>query len=447
MRLQPRVQPFEQAVESYRFGRLGQCIDLLHGNATHAGRCLSSRALLRLGQYGPALAELDVIGTELTHSALAEAHMQRGAALSRLSRFDEAERAYDTARVFTIASACAATQAEFDVHESLRHFMQGDLEKAEHFAYKVLTIEEFPSDSSDSYFVQLNHSRARSFEVLGGVEARRERYSEQSAFVCRALGELDAKPVPDVWHRLFLLHTLATLVRDLALDAEAAILRESLEQEWPAEAVGFRFTVLRSLGMWSALRGDHVGALRDLRSASEHAPTPVLRLEATLDRALLARELHQTIMAREELDYAERLSTQIDWPNVVGEGRHVLLSLAEVLADRSASKARRTMERYRGIKTKLPPNLLGTSDRRWQADEAFTEAVILRAEGQADRARVFFAKAFEIWDAVGYPWRAARAALEIAELSNDPRFSEYARHEAVRRPRSWLAHRASNLES
>jgi hypothetical protein len=105
------------------------------------------------------------------------------------------------------------------------------------------------------------------------------------------------------------------------------------------------------------------------------------------------------------------------------------------------------MERYRGIKTKLPPNLLGTSDRRWQADEAFTEAVILRAEGQADRARVFFAKAFEIWDAVGYPWRAARAALEIAELSNDPRFSEYARHEAVRRPRSWLAHRASNLES
>lgn len=445
MRLKPRVQPFEQAVEAYRYGRLGQCIDLLHGNTTNAGRCLSSRALLRLGQAEAALAELEVIGNELPHRSLAEAHMQRGAALTRLSRFEESERAYDTARVFTLASACASTQAELDFHSSARHFMIGDLEKAEEFAFRVLALETYPFESQEQYFVPLGHSRARAFETLGALEARRERYSEQSAFICRALGELDSSPVPDTWHELFLLSTLAALVRDLALDAEANLLRERLAREWPAEAVGFRFTVLRSLGMWSALRGDHVGALRDLRMASEYAPTSVLRLAATLDRALLARELHQTIMAREELDYAERLSNQIDWPNILGEARHVLLSLAEVLADRSATKGRRALDRYRGIKTKLSPNLLGTADRRWQADEAFSEAVVLRAEGQDDRAIVFFAKAFEIWDAVGYPWRAARAALEIAEVSNDSRFAEYARREAERRPNSWLAHRVRQL--
>lgn len=401
---------------------------------------------MRLGQLPAALAQLDAIQTDLPHGALAEAYMQRGAVLTRLSRFEEAERAYDTARVFTLASGSSEAQAEFDAHSSARHFMLGDLAKAEEFAFRVLSLECHASESDTAYFVPLSHSRARAFEVLGGVEAKRERYNEQSAFICRAIGELDSATVPDVWLELFLLHALSTLVRDLALDAEAKLLRDRLTKEWPPETVGFRFIVLRCLGIWAALRGDHVGALRDLRMASENAPTPVLRLAATLDRAFLARELHQAIMAREELDYAERLSSQIDWANAPGESRYVLLLLAEVLADRSAVKGRHALEKYRSIKTKLPPNLLGPSDRRWQADEALAEAVVLRAEGHADRATVFFAKAFEIWDAVGYPWRAARAALEIAELSNDMHFAEYARREAETRPNSWLAYRVSRLQ-
>ncbi len=119
-----------------------------------------------------------------------------------------------------------------------------------------------------------------------------------------------------------------------------------------------------------------------------------MRLAATLDRALLARELHQAIMAREELDYAERLSAQIDWSNISGEDRHVLLLLAEVLTDRTPEKGRRAMERYRGIKTELAPDLLGISDRRWQADEAFAEGSCFAPKGQNDRAIVFFAKGF-----------------------------------------------------
>jgi tetratricopeptide (TPR) repeat protein len=364
----------------------------------------------------------------------------------RLSRFDESERAYDTARVFTLASSAASTQAEFDSLIMARWFMLGELSKSEEWGYRVLSLDPDPSESEDSYFVRLNHSRARAFEILGAVEARRERYSEQSAYICRALGELKCVETPDVWHELSLLGTLSVLVRDLGLDAEASLLRERLAEEWPAEAVGFRFGVLRALGIWAASKGDHVGALRDLRAAAEHAPSPVFRLAATLDRAFLARELHQAIMAREELDYAERLSAQIDWPNAFGEDRFVLLLLAEVLADRSASKARRAMDRYRGIKTKLPPNYIAAGDRRWEADECFAEATVLRAEGHFDRARVYFAKAFEILDAVGYTLKAARAALEIAEISKEPRFAEYARSEARERPNSWLATRVGRLE-
>lgn len=445
MRLQPRVQPFEKAVEAYRLGRIGDCIDQLRGNSTQAGRSLSARALLRVAQPQAALTHLSPIDDDLTHADRAQAHMLRGSALVRLSRFEEAERAYDTARVFTLASASAAVQAEFDQNLALRSFIVGDNDAAEASAYRVLTLEPYSFESDAKYFVPLNHSRSRAFELLGFLEARRERYGEQSAFLCRALGEHDCEQTLDVWHELQLLQSLSGLVRDLALEAESRILRERLAREWPVDGVAFRFNVLRALGMSSALQGDHVGALRDLRSAAEFAPAPAMRLAATLDRALLARELHQAIMAREELDYAERLSAQIDWSKAPGEDRHVLLLLAEVLTYRTPEKGRRAMERYRGIKTALAPDLLGISDRRWQADEAFAEGVVLRAEGQNDRACVYFGKAFEIWDAIGYSWRAARAALELAEVRGDARFAEYARREAEARPNSWLAYRVSKL--
>ena len=206
------------------------------------------------------------------------------------------------------------------------------------------------------------------------------------------------------------------------------MLRERLSREWPAEAVGFGLTFCARSEC-----GRRCVAITSVRFAtyawprSLHRP-PVLRLAATLDRAILARELHQAIMAREELDYAERLSAQIDWANILGEARHVLLSLAEVLAHRSATKARGARSNdIAALRRSLRRIFSESADRRWQADEAFAEAVVLRAEGQNDRAIVFFAKAFEIWDAVGYPWRAARAALELAEISGDARLAEYAR--------------------
>jgi hypothetical protein len=375
----------------------------------------------------------------------AEAYMQRGAALMRLGRVEDADLAYDTARVYTLASGNAAARAEFEYQIAARSFMLGENDRAEQAAYQVLSVETYAFESVSSYFVPLNHSRARAFEVLSLVEARRERYVEQSAFICRALGELECEATKDTWYELWLLQSLGNLVRDLGLDAEARLLRGRIENEWPDEAVGFRFNVLRSLGLFAAVCGDHVGAFRDLRSAAEFAPSQIMRLAATLDRAFLAKELHQTIMARDEYDYAERLAAQIDWSSALGEDRFVLLLLAEVLADRTAAKGRFALDRYRGIKTKLPPDLLGTSDRRWQALEAFVEAVVLRAEQHYERASIFFGKAFDIWDSLGFGWHAARAALELVSITKEPRFLEYAMREAQRRPNSWLAHRVSRL--
>jgi hypothetical protein len=336
-------------------------------------------------------------------------------------------------------------EAELALSVAQLLLFERDLDAAEAEAYRTLSLEAYSFEAGPAYFVPLNQVRARAFDLLGFVEARRERYLEQSAFLCRALAEVALSEKRDVWLECSLLANLSLLVRDLNLEGEARILREHLGNEWPVEATGFRFNVLRSLGMWAAVRGDHVGALRDLRAAAEFAPTATLKLAATLDRALLARELHQSIMAREELDYAERLSSQIDWSNAPGQDRVVLLLQAEVFSKRAVAQGRRALDRFRAIKTKLSPKILGETDKRWRATEVFTEGIVLRGEEKLDAAAVYLAEAFSIWDAIGFRWNAARAALEIAEMTGEARFVEYVRREAELRPNSWLASRVSQL--
>jgi hypothetical protein len=400
---------------------------------------------MRVGHSEAALERLEVPRHDLLHREIAESHLLRGAVLSRLSRNDEARRSFDSARVHTYASALVALEAELALSLAQLSLFERDLEAAESEAYRTLSLEAYSFEAGPPYFVPLNQVRARAFDLLGFVEARRERYLEQSAFLCRALAEVALCEKRDVWLECSLLANLSLLVRDLNLEGEARILREHLVSEWPVEATGFRFNVLRSLGMWAAVRGDHVGALRDLRAAAEFAPTPTLKLAATLDRALLARELHQSIMAREELDYAERLSSQIDWSNAPGQDRVVLLLQAEVFSKRAVAQGRRALDRFRAIKTKLSPKILGETDKRWRATEVFTEGIVLRGEEKFDAAAVYLAEAFSIWDTIGFRWNAARAALEIAEMTGEERFVEYVRREAELRPNSWLASRVSQL--
>jgi len=56
-----------------------------------------------------------------------------------------------------------------------------------------------------------------------------------------------------------------------------------------------------------------------------------------------------------------------------------------------------------------------------------------------------FETAFEKWNELGYEWRAALAAIELAELGAGPHFAAFALAAANRRPNSWFAFRATEL--
>jgi hypothetical protein len=89
----------------------------------------------------------------------------------------------------------------------------------------------------------------------------------------------------------------------------------------------------------------------------------------------------------------------------------------------------------------------GHFDDRARLDETTADATICRAEGNLTRATLLFQQAFELWKELGYNWRAALAAIELAELGAGDEYAEFALAEAARHPNSWFAQRARALGS
>jgi hypothetical protein len=396
--------------------------------------------LLRLNQPAAAVEELTAIDDRsLPDRVRSELRTIKASALIRAGKLPEARRALDSAR------ACAATSgaevlAELEYFDFLWYFTNGEIAQARAAISRGLAID-CTLGSSEAHIYSLRALRARFFQMLGVLEGTNERYPRQAQFLRRALEELDLSDVPDVWSQAVLTYNLAVLVRDIDLN-EVQFLRDRLNSlERTSYISTFVFLTLRSLGWCSALDGDHLAAFRDLREAATVATTPSLQLLAMLDRVLIAQGLSQHLTAREELERCQDLATRIDWERIESDQRAGLLFLAQALAPHRARAARTMLERYQRIKAKLAPTSLATLDRRLRADELYTEGIVARAEGNESAAVRSFVEVFEIWNAIGYRWRAALAAIELMTLTKDSRYAGYAAAEAAKRPASWLAER------
>jgi hypothetical protein len=442
LRLQPRRQPFEVAVDSYRSGFFEVCLEALETHSGSAAAALAARCLLRLGNPAAAIQAIASVNVEnLDNHDRAELLMLGAGACGRLGRDVEAESRFDEALVYAEASASAALEAELVAWRMAHAFARGRFGETELLADVVRDIEPY-FETVNRHFLPVGHSKARAFEYLGLVATTRENYSLQAAMLRAALSEMTHPDARDVYFESNLLANLSFFVREFDSDEEAAFVRDrNASIEWNDGLALQRFQVLQSLGWANAMRGNHVGAFRDLRSAAEMAPNVPLKIIATLDRAYLARELNQGLIAREELDYADTLAGTVDWNAISDEQIRALLALAEGLAVVSPARARRYHERYRELAANLSGKFLARFDRRARAEEMVAEGKIARAEGNPARATALLLEAFETWDSLGYRWRAATAACELSELGAGTSYREYAERETAGRPQSWLANR------
>lgn len=452
MQLRPRIQPIEAAIDEYRSGRLAACVAALNSHKTPAAHALRARALIRLGKPSDAAADIDSVFDrfgglipavqELNVVLLAELLMLRATALVRLRRFSETEEAFMNARAYAYSAASAPLEAEFVYYEAHYAHAVNAFDKFEAFARAVLGVRPFGFiENATTYFVPLEHSRARAYDLLGFIAGKSHDFPLQATQLQLSLAEFDKVTVRDAWFEATQLSHLSYYTRDFGDKAVANYVRQRFERtEWIAELAPQRHEVLRSLGWSSAMQGDYLSAFRSLRDAADVAPTLPYKIAAILDRAYLSRELHEGVVAREEVDYAERLAERVNWHDVRGESEiAALLHLSDALAPISTSRARRLLERYLMLKNRLPTSCLAHGDPRVLAEETFANAAILRAEGNVDRARLLFVEAFKAWRTVGCGWRAALIARELAALGAGEYFSACVAEEAALRPESWLA--------
>jgi len=445
VQLQPRLQPFEAAIDAYRGARPTECLTLLHGHQGLAADLLLARAALRVGRPELALERLVAIDDValLSNRARAEVLTLRATLYVLHRQFDLAQANLDLARVYALGAACAPVEAEYHLYVAYQAFALKEFDAADRAAVEALSVEQWKFDSAKA-FVPLALSRARSLLVRGFVAATRQQYREQLAFVREAIAEAAKAETPDLWITATQWQHLAFHVRDFDLDDDAQTLRLIAAETWPDELAPMKFEIHRALGWSSALRGDHLNAFREFRSMGGFATSDAWKILAAVERAYLSRELGETVRARDDIEYAAKLADRVDW-NAVNEERIGLAQLAQEVAAFDPARAGKLFERYSAIKAKLAPLTLNSVDRRARAYECLAEGTVLRANRAIPAAAERFREAFEIFDSVGYRWRAATAALPLAELFQRRSDVEYVRREAAERPNSWLERRAASL--
>jgi hypothetical protein len=440
-RLRTRTQPLAEIVDSYFDGLFSACAGSLQTHVTPAAANLYVRTLVRLGRPADAIDAIALViaaSPNATHAELGELMMHRAAALARMRRDDDAEMqlTLSNARAYVYSAMSPALEAELTFVEALVFAMGGDVDAAAPVARSVL---DFTADGELEYVVPLAHTRARALDLLAFIAARREDDGARRDLLRAALDACDGSARRDIAFEANVLANLAIYAREFGDDGSV---RARFERMPDVEQLrSQRYEILRSLAWSNALVGNNLGTFRDLRDASETAPTTATKIRAIVDRAYFASELGQGLIAREEIDFAVRLSERVDWSAVAHQERELdaLLSLGVALIPVDVERARNVYERYRKLKPKLSPESLATIDRRARAEEITAEAKISSADGDERRAVSLFLEAFETWDARGYRVRAALVARELSALGAGERFAAYVAEEAARLPKSWLA--------
>ncbi|MDP9024911.1 MAG: hypothetical protein M3N13_06050, partial [Candidatus Eremiobacteraeota bacterium] len=235
-------------------------------------------------------------------------------------------------------------------------------------------------------------------------------------------------------------NNLASIIPEVRMPHVAQVVREYAAQlRWNAEMPGWAYNVYRALGWSEALEGNEIAAFRDLREAEKHAPSVPRRIEVILDRSFLFASIGEKISAQERFDEADQLCSKVDWNATEGEDRYALLWGAELAAAFDPRRAAAMIRRYKTIRKPMNPALVANSNlRRWQGYESDAFGVVAGANGDIEDSLRHLQNGLNIWDSLGFEWRAAKTARAIARVTN----AEAHRSDAAKRgssyAQSWL---------
>ncbi len=447
-RLTPRLGSFPEALAAYRAARLQACLSQLHSVESIAASTLRARALLRLGDPDAALRALaNPKNEDIAQSRdRGEVALLRAVAFYRLRDNDRSQAAFQDAHVYSISATDSALEAEVEFYKALTALGEEHLDDARDACQRGLDVASeprlFPLPPTKGY-IPREHVVSRTQELLGVIDAAEGRYGSFLHHARKALATHDSCTIADVYIESFALRNLAILARDFDIAEDARILSKRVPAlAWTEDVCRVEFTAVEALGWCSALRGDSVQALRHFRRAEFVASTTPERILVGVDRALIAREFGHRPLVLEELEHALNAASTFNWEEAAGDSRDALLVLAQAAAATAPVAAREMLDKYLAIRNAMDITFAARIEPRARAEEAYTHGLVLRAEGRIAASAERLQVAFETWENIGYEWRAARAALELAELDAGEVFRLAVRQELFRRPDSIFSGRA-----
>jgi len=443
--LKPRLGSFPDALAAFRAARLQLCLSKLNGIDSVWATTLRARTFLRLGDPKAALAALTNRQTQAPKSRdLGEVALLRAVAQSRLGDDQQSQDAFQDAIVYSISSTDSALEAEVEFYNGLTAFGKESLLEARTACRRGLDVASEPRTiGRNEGYVPLEHVVSRIEELLGVIAAAEGRYGDLLTYARAALGTLDRCTTPDVFQEAFALKNLTILARDFDIAEDARLVSKRVPAlAWTEDVCRVEFTAVEALGWCSALRGDSVQALRHFRRAEFVASTTPERILVGVDRALIAREFGHRAMVTEEIEHALKAARGFNWENAAGDYRVALLTLAQAAAATAPADAREMLDRHTSLRNSIDSTFAARIEPRARAEEAYTQGLVLRAEGRLAASAERLETAFETWGRIGYDWRAARAALELAELDAGEVFRLAVRRELFQRPDSIFSGRA-----
>ena len=186
------------------------------------------------------------------------------------------------------------------------------------------------------------------------------------------------------------------------------------------------------------IEGDYFNAFRYLKKAGAIAPTPPWHAMTLLDRAYLARCVGEGLWSRSELAEAQEILESVSWRETDDEERVALPLAAELYADLDSGRAASYLAKFFEMRDAMNVQLDMRYDDRLCALAEYANGVVQTQLGNRKSASAAFRKAWDVYNAIGYDWRAGRAALRLFELTRNDSWLERAGQKLQNYSGSWL---------
>jgi DNA-binding CsgD family transcriptional regulator len=277
--------------------------------------------------------------------------------------------------------------------------------------------------------------------MRGYMYAAVGRFDEQVADLTAALEVAGAHPgACDPGNVALQIHALLRLGLEMGNHGAVSAATDAYEWlPWTDDLQGERFLCVRALAWDAFLRGESAQAQWLLKDSKGLASSDAWRLMAHLDRAYVARMNGNEHWAAEELATAQAIARTVEWGATHGEERQALVMLAVLFSPTDMAQAQHYVSRYMQLgRSNVDPTLALANDRRAVGFEKYALGRVQQVLGNDALAAKSFEAAYEIFDAAGYHFRSALAAMGLFETSRDAVWLERARAHAEFFPRSAL---------